>query len=80
MAETDNNQNSASRRKIWGGVPSINRNLSTHQVSCLLVLQLLSCVSSREERRKTWTKRENYFGYHFHVWCGFTEIFGILFS
>ena len=39
MAETDNNGNSGSRRvniKIGGGVPSF------YQVSCLLVLQILS--------------------------------------
>ena len=56
-AGTDNHRNSGSRRvnmKIWDGVPSFNRNLSRHQLSCLLVLRLLSYVSSR--RRKTWTK------------------------
>ena len=41
MAGTDNHRNSGSRRvnmKIWGGVPSFNRNLSRHQLSCLLAL------------------------------------------
>ena len=64
--------------KIWGGVPSFNRNLSRHQPLCLLVLRLLSYVSSR--RRKTWTKWEKHFGYNIHIWCSFTGIFGILFS
>ena len=48
MAETDNNRYSGSQRvnmKIWGGVPSFYQNLSTYQVSYLLVLQLLSYVS-----------------------------------
>ena len=48
-------RNSGSRRvnmKIWGGVPSFNRNLFRHQLSCLLVLQLLSYASSRRRRRK----------------------------
>ena len=64
--------------KIWGGVPSCNRNLFRHQVSCLLVLQIMSYVSSsRRKRRKTWTKWEKNFGYNFHIWCYFT---GILFS
>ena len=58
MAGTDNHQNSGtcSRRvnmKLRGGVPSFNRNLSRHQLSCLLVLRLLSYVSStRRNRRK----------------------------
>ena len=54
MAGTDNHWNSGSRRvnmKIWGGVPSFNRNLSSHQLSCLLVLRLLSYVSSRRRRK-----------------------------
>ena len=54
MAGTDNHRNSGSRRvnmKIYGGVPSFNRNLSRHQLSCLLVLRLLSYVSSRRRRR-----------------------------
>ena len=78
MAGTDNHRNSGSRRvnmKIWGGVPSFNRNLSGHQLSCLLALRLLSYVSSR--RRK---KGKNIFGYNIHIWCSFTEIFGIQFS
>ena len=85
MAGTDNQRNSGSRRvnmKIWSGIPSFDRNLSRHQLSCLLVLRLLSYVSSRRrrKRRKTWTKWENIFGYNIHIWCSFTEIFGILFS
>ena len=53
MAGTDNHRNSGRRRvnmKIWGGVPSFNRNLSSHQLSCLLVLRLLSsCLQEEEE-------------------------------
>ena len=55
MAGTDNHRNSGSRRvnmKIWGGVPSFNKNLSRHQLSCPLVLRLLSYVSSRRRRRR----------------------------
>ena len=75
MAGTDNHRNSGSRRvnmKIWGRVPSFNQNLSSHQLSCLLVLRLLSYVSSRR-RRKHGQNGKN-------IWCSFTEIFGILFS
>ena len=81
MAGTDHHQNSGSRRvnmQIWGGVPSFNRNLSIHQLSCLLVLRLVSYVSSR--RRKRGQNGQNIFGYNIHIWCSFTEIFGILFS
>ena len=86
MAGTDNHRNSGSRRvnmKIWGGVPSFNRKLSRHQLSCLLALRLLSYVSSRRKKRKrkkTWAKWEKLIGYNIHIWCSFTEIFGILFS
>ena len=55
MAGTDNHRNSGSRRvnmKIWGGVPSFNRNLFRHQLSCLLVLRLLSYASSRRRKRR----------------------------
>ena len=55
MAGTDNHRNSGSGRvnmKIWGGVPSFNRNLSRHQRSCLLVLRLLSYTSSRRRRKR----------------------------
>ena len=88
MAGTDNHRNSGRRRvnmKIWGGVPSFNRNLSRHQLSCLLVLQLLSYASSRRRRRRRRRRKhgqngEIFFGYNSHIWCSFTEIFGILFS
>ena len=55
MAGTNNHRNSGSRRvniKISGGVPSFNRNLSRHQLSCLLVLRLLSYVSSKKKKKK----------------------------
>ena len=83
MAGTDNHRNSGSRRvnmKIWGGVPSFNRNLSRHQLSCLLVLRLLSYASPRRRRRKHGQNGKNIFGYNIHIWYSFTEIFGILFS
>ena len=82
MAGTDNHRNSGSRRvntKIWGGVPSFNRNLSGHQLSCLLALRLLSYVSSRRRKRRR-KNGKNIFGYNIHIWCSFTEIFGIQFS
>ena len=74
MAGTDNHRNSGSRRvniTIWGGVPSFNRNLSKHQLSCLLVLRY---------EEKHGQNGKNIFGYNIHFWCSFTEIFGILFS
>ena len=81
MAGTDNHRNSGSRRvnmKIRGGVPSFNRNLSRHQLSCLLALRLLSYVSSRRRREeKHGQNGKNFFGYNVHIWCSFTEIFGI---
>ena len=80
MAGTDNDWNSGSRRvnmKIWGGVPSFNRNLFRHQLSCLLVLRLLSYAFSGRRKRKY---GKNIFGYNVHIWCFFTEIFGIRFS
>ena len=83
MAGTDNHRNSGSRRvnmKIWGGVPSFNRNLSRHQLSCLLALQLLSYVSSRRRRKESMDKVGKTFLGTIHIWCSFTEIFGILFS
>ena len=86
MAGTDNHWNSGSRRvnmKIWDGVPSFNRNLFRHQLSCLLVLWLLSYASlrrRRKRRRKHGHNGKNIFGYNIHIWCFFTEIFGILFS
>ena len=55
MARTDNHRNSGSRKvniKIWGGVFSFNCNLFRNQVSCLLVLWLLSYVSSRRRRKE----------------------------
>ena len=66
--------------KFWSGVPSFNRNLSRHQLSCLLVLRLLSYMSSRRRRRKHGQNGKNIFVYNIHIWCSFTEIFGILFS
>ena len=86
MAGTDNHRNSGSRRvnmKIWGGVPSFNRNLFRYQLSCVLVLWLLSYTSSRRRkrrRRKHGQNGKNIFGYNIHIWCFFTEIFGIRFS
>ena len=87
MAGTDNHWNSGSRRvniKIWDGVPSFNRNLLRHQLSSLLVLWLLSYASSRRRRnrrrrRKHGQNGKNIFGYNIHIWCFFTEIFGIQF-
>ena len=64
MAGTDNHRNSDSGRvnmKIWGGVPSFNRNLSRHQLSCLVVLQLLSYTSSRR-KRENMDKRKTFLG------------------
>ena len=55
MAGTDNHRNSGSRRvniKIWDGVPSFNQNLSRYQLSCPLVLRLLSYMSSRRKKKK----------------------------
>ena len=69
--------------KIWDGVPSFNQNLSRHQLSCLLVLRLLSYASSRRRRRKRrkhGQNGKNILGYNIHIWCSFTEIFGLLFS
>ena len=69
--------------KIRRGVPSFNRNLFRHQLSCLLVLRLLSYASSRRRRnrrRKHGQNGKNIFGYNIHIWCFFTEIFGIRFS
>ena len=54
MAETDNNHYSGSRRVnmniFVAGVPSFHQSLSRYHVSCLLVLQLLSCVSFKRKR------------------------------
>ena len=60
-------------------VPSFNRNLSRHQLSRLLALRLLSYVSSRRRKRRR-KNGKNIFGYNIHIWCSFTEIFGIQFS
>ena len=62
MAGTDNHRNSGSRKvnmKIWGGFPSFRRNLSRHQLSCLLALWLLSYVSSIELREFNDKKKKN---------------------
>ena len=45
--------------KICGQLPSFDRILTRYEVSCLLVLRLLSYASSTRRRRKTWTKWEN---------------------
>ena len=74
MAGNDNHQNSGSKRvnmEFLGGVPSFNRNLSSHQLSCLLALRLLSYVSSRRRRRKHAQNGKNIFGYNIHIWCSF---------
>ena len=55
MAGTDNHRNSGSRKvnmKIWGGVPSFSRNLSRHQLSCLLALWLLSYNDKKKKKKK----------------------------
>ena len=52
MTQTDNNQKSGSRRvkmKIWGGIPSFKRNVSRHQVSCLLVLLELRVMKEKKK-------------------------------
>ena len=80
MAGTDNHRNSGSRRvnmKILCGVPSFSRNLSRHQLSCLLALRLLSYVSSRREKDMD-KMGKTFLG--LGIWCSFTEIFGIQFS
>ena len=84
MAGTDNHRNSGSRRvntKIWGGVPSFNRNLSRHQLSCLLVLRLLSYFSPRRRRRrKKKLKNIDKMGKTFlGIIFTFGALFGILF-
>ena len=33
-----------------------------------------------EEEEKHGQNGEKFFGYNIHIWCSFTEIFGILFS
>ena len=80
MAGTDNHRNSGSRRvnmKIRGGVPSFNRNLSRHHVSSLLALFK---KKKKEREEKHGQNGKSIFGYNIHIWCSFTEIFGILFS
>ena len=69
MAGKDNHRNSGSRRvnmKIWGGVPSFNRNLSRHQLSCLLVyttaIESVTCLQEEEEE-KHGQNGKNIFGY-----------------
>ena len=65
--------------KIWGGVPSFNKNLSRHQLSCPLVLRL--CLQEEEEEEeKHGQNGKNIFGYNIYIWCSFIEIFGILFN
>ena len=60
MAGTDNHRNSGSRKvnmKIWGGVPSFSRNLSRHQLSCVLALWLLSYMSSMNAKTYNLAKK-----------------------
>ena len=83
MARTDNHRNSGNRKvnmKIWGGVPSFSRNLSRHQLSCLLALWLLSSTTRRRKRTPwqklnfviIWPKSGNlmkYLVHRLHVLC-----------
>ena len=73
MAGTDNHCNSGSRRvnmKIRGGVPSFNRNLFRHQLSCLLVTFGTMAIELCVFKKKT-KHGKNIFGYNVHIWCFF---------
>ena len=63
----DKYQHCGSKRvkvKICGRLPNFDRILTRYEVSCLLVLRLLSYTSStRRIRRKTWTKWENCYNF-----------------
>ena len=75
MAEGEDSGGRMVNVKPLGGVPSFDRNLSRHQVSCLLVLQLLSYMSSARRRKRGKTSFSYiYFSHVIH------EIFGILLS
>ena len=55
MAGTDNHRNSGSRKvnmKIWGGVPSFSRNLSRHQLSCTMVIELREFNDKKKKKKK----------------------------
>ena len=68
MAGTDNHRNSGSRRvnmKIWGGVPSFNRNLFRHQTFMSIgttAIELRVFKKKKKKKKKTWTKWEK------HLW------------
>ena len=40
----------------------------------------VTCLQEEEEEEKHGQNGKNIFGYNIHIWCSFTEIFGILFS
>ena len=83
MAGTDNHQNSGSRRvniKSWGGAltktcPDTNFHVYWYYGYCVTCFQ-----EEEEEEEKHGQNGKNIFGYNIHIWCSFTEIFGILFS
>ena len=53
MAGTDNHLNSGSRRvnmKIWGGVPSFNRNLFRHQLIGTADIELRILKKKKEKK------------------------------
>ena len=81
MVGMDKYRHSSGKRvkvKICGRLPSFHQILTRYEVSCLLVLRLLSYASStrRRGRRKTWTKWENYFLFNFGQTWSFSERFG----
>ena len=51
--------------KFWNGVPSFDQNVITYQVSCLLILQLLSYTPSRRKKHSNFCKM-----YYFFAKCG----------
>ena len=78
MAGMDKYRHSSGTRvklKICGRLPSFHQILTRYEVSCLLVLSLLSYASStRRRRRKTWTK--SIFCYNFGQTWSFSERLG----